>query len=71
MDKQLVSFTIELTRWSNLRAYVAPKDVMPYIERNLPVLEKGHMRGTERWTEGQVFPVRREHLSVDTVCFVT
>lgn len=44
---QFVSNTVKLMRWSIPRAYVAPKDVMLYVEGTLPVFERGGMGGGE------------------------
>lgn len=70
VDTQLLSRTVELTRWYNPQAYTVPKHVKPYVERNLPVFDRDGMGGGERWTKKQVFSVVQEPLSVDTGCFV-
>lgn len=69
-DTQFVSYTVELTRRSNPPAYILPKHVMPYVERNLPVFPRSGTVDEESWLYGQVFTVMRDLLSADTVCFV-
>lgn len=38
VDKQLVSYTVELTRRCSPRAEVVLEQVVPYVERNLRML---------------------------------
>lgn len=68
VDRQFVSYAVELMRWFSPRAYVATKHKTPYVERNLLVFERGSMKGGEsRHVGASVFgsvrtPVRRYRL---------
>lgn len=45
VDTQFVSYTAELTRWSNPGACVVSKQAVPYVEGNLPLFERAGTRG--------------------------
>lgn len=69
VDIQLVSYTVKSTSRTNLRAYVVPKRVSPYVENNIPTFVCSGMRGERRWTYAEIFAVMRELVSADAISF--